>query len=283
MAVRSRFEPVCANPDKADKLKAISGVSVVKAQMGTTELKNTLKGVDSLLIVTPAVENRAELAISTAKLAKEAGVKHQVLVSAITADLQDTLFGRQRNQIETAVKALGVTYTFLRLPLFFEHYFGIKDTIRNVSAIYAPMDPSKTFSQASVGDIGRAAAAVLVNPVKHTNKTYDIVSDCLSYREVAAVFSEVLGKTVTYNRVPYDSTKQALLGVGQPEWQVDGLIESFKLVDSGSSIVNTANVSDFNLITREQPTSLKAWVAEVKGAFDILTVHFMQIDNIILD
>ena len=256
------------NPAKADKLKAISGVSVVKAEMGTTELKNTLKDVDSLLIVTTSVENRAELAISTAKLAKEAGVKHQVVVSAITADLQDTLFGRQFNQIETAVQALGVTYTFLRLPSFFENYFSFKDTIRNVSAIYAPMDPSKTFSQASVGDIGRAAAAVLVNPVKHTNKSYDIVSDCRSYREVAAVFSEVLGKTVTCNRVPYDSTKQALLGVGQPEWQVDGFIEFLKLVDSGSSIPNTADVSDFNLITREQPTSLKAWVAEVKGAFE---------------
>ena len=256
------------NPDKADKLKAISGVSVVKAEMGTTELKNTLKGVDCLLIVIPAVENRAELAISTAKLAKEAGVKHQVVVSGLTADLKDTLFGGQCNQIETAVKALRVTYTFLRLPFFFEFYFGFKDTIRNVGAIYAPMDPSKTFSQVSVGDIGRAAAAILVNPVKHPNKTYDIVSDCRSYREVAAVLSEVLGKTVTYNRVPYDSTKQALLGEGRPEWQVDGLIESFKLVDSGSSIANTANVSDFILITSEQPTSLKAWVAEVKGAFE---------------
>ena len=256
------------NPDKADKLKAISGVSVVKAEMGTTELKNTLKGVDCLLIVIPAVENRAELAISTAKLAKEAGVKHQVVVSGLTADLKDTLFGGQCNQIETAVKALGVTYTFLRLPFFFEFYFGFKDTIRNVGAIYAPMDPSKTFSQVSVGDIGRAAAAILVNPVKHPNKTYDIVGDCRSYTEVAAVLSEVLGKTVTYNRVPYDSTKQALLGEGRPEWQVDGLIESFKLVDSGSSIANTANVSDFILITSEQPTSLKAWVAEVKGAFE---------------
>ena len=47
------------NPDKADKLKSIPNVSVVKAEMGTAELENTLKGVHSLFIVTPGVINRA--------------------------------------------------------------------------------------------------------------------------------------------------------------------------------------------------------------------------------
>ena len=46
------------NPDKADQLKALPGVTVVQATMGDTDnLVGTLKGVDALFIVTPGVEN----------------------------------------------------------------------------------------------------------------------------------------------------------------------------------------------------------------------------------
>ena len=36
------------NPDKAEKLKSLVGVSIVKACMGSTDLAETFKGVDSL-------------------------------------------------------------------------------------------------------------------------------------------------------------------------------------------------------------------------------------------
>jgi uncharacterized protein YbjT (DUF2867 family) len=256
------------NPDKADKLKAIAGVSVVKAVMGSAELSNTLKGVHALFLVTPGAANRAELAILTAKSAQKAGVKYQVVVSVLTADNQDHLFGRQLTQLETAVKELGVTYTFLRLPMFFENYFGFKDTIKSASAIYCPADPTITFSPVTVSDIANAAAAILISPAKHADKTYNIISDRHNFNDVAAAFGEALGKTVTYNRVSYDAAKPVLLGAGFPEWQVDGGLELYKLVDCVDPVITTTNVGDYTLITGEQPTSLKAWIAQVKGAFE---------------
>ena len=78
------------NPDKADKLKSLPNVSVVQAEMGDKEkLTRTLKGVHTLYIVTPGVENRAQLTIATAQAAKDAGVKHLLVVSVPTADLKD--------------------------------------------------------------------------------------------------------------------------------------------------------------------------------------------------
>ena len=260
------------NPEKADKLKIIFGISVVKAEMGSPELKTTLRGVDTLFIVTPGVENnlKAELVISTAKSAKEAGVKHQVIVSVPTAadSHRDSLLGRGFNEIETSVKALGVTYTILRLPMFYENYFGFKDTIKGEGAIFWPADPSKKFCAAPVGDIGKAAAAILVNPAKHANKTYTIVSDHHSYGDLAAAIGEVLGKTVTYNRISYDAAKQAFLGMGLPEWQVGLFMEFVKLLDNEDPVICVTNATDYNLITGEHPTSLKAWVNQVKEAFE---------------
>ena len=62
-----------------------------------------------------------------------------------------------------------------------------------------------------MADVAKAGAAILVDPTKHANKTYTIISDRHTYNDVAAAFSEALGKTVTYNRVSYDAAKQALL------------------------------------------------------------------------
>ena len=255
------------SPDKAEKLKALSSVSVVKAEMGSAELKHTLKGVNALYIVTPPTENRAQLVISTAEAAKEAGVKHLLIVSVHVADLQDTIFGRQFTELEGTVKKLGVAYTILRLPMFNANYFGFKDTIKGASAIYAPADPTNPFTTVTMADAAKASAAVLVNPAKHADKTYNIISDRHTYGDVAAAFGEALGKTVTYNRVPYDAAKQAFMKMGMAEWQVDGMLELIKLIDDASPVANPQDISDFHQITGEQPTNLRAFVAQVKGAF----------------
>ena len=155
---------------KADKLKSISNVSVVKAEMGNAELQNTLKGVHALFIVSPPVENRAALTIATAEYAKKTGVKHQVVLATLTTGKKDTILGAQLSEIETAVKGLGVPYTLLGLPFFYENNFGFKDTIKGASAIYTPVDPTKTFGQVAVADIGNAAAAILADPAPHIYK-----------------------------------------------------------------------------------------------------------------
>lgn len=80
-------------------------------------------------------------------------------------------------------------------------------------------------------------------------------------------FGEALGKTNTYNCVPYDVLKQAFLARGVPPWEVEGLIQVYKTVNSGSQDFTEADTSHFHQITGEQPTSLRAWVSQVKHAF----------------
>ena len=256
------------DPEKADKVKAIGGVNVVKAAQGDkAQLVKVFEGVNSLFIVVPGTENRAELSIKTAEAAKEAGVKHLVVVSALTAEHTDTIFGKQFNEIESSISKLGVPYTFLRLPLFVENYFGFKETIQKMSTIIVPVDPTKPYTPVVVGDAGKTAAAILVDPSKHANKTYPIVSDRHTHNDVAKTFSEALGKEVTVTTNSYEDAKKFLMGVGLPEWQVDGILELYKLIDNGSSTTNQEDLSKFKDITGEDPTSLKAWVNAVAPAF----------------
>lgn len=256
------------NPDNADKLKTIAGVSIVQADMGAKDkLIGTLAGVNALYIVTPGVENRAELAIATAEAAKEAGVKHVVVVSVPYTDLPKTVFSKQFKPIEEGIPKLGVPFTILRLPFFVDNYWAFKDPIVGKSSIFSPVDPTKPFTPIVVEDAGKAAAAILVNPEKHASKTYSIISDRHSFNDVAVAFSEALGKQITYVKVPYDAAKQSFLQAGLPEWRADAIVELYKHIDSGSPVTNEADTGDFTRITGEQPTNLKAWVAKVAEAF----------------
>ena len=181
------------NPEKAGKLRGLPGVTVVQVKMGAKQqLIGIFRGVDALYIVTPSTENRAELAISTAEAAKEAGIKFILVVSVPAAELTDTVFGKQYAEIEGKISNLGVPYTFLRLPLFVENYFGFKDPIVKQSSIYSPVDPTKPLTSVVVADAGKASAAILVSYRIHTNKTYNIVSDRHTYNDVVAEFSKAL-------------------------------------------------------------------------------------------
>ena len=124
--------------------------------MGSSELETTLQGVAALFIVTAGVEKGADLAIATAASAKKAGVKH-VLAVAVPNLNKDTL-STPEFYVETKIKALGEPYTFLRLPMFLENYFGFKDTIKGAGAIYLPVDPTKPCVSVVVADAGNAAA-----------------------------------------------------------------------------------------------------------------------------
>ena len=129
------------------------------------------------------------------------------------------------------------------------------------------MDPTKPFTTVVVSDAGKAAAAILVDPSKHANRTYPIVSNRHTYNDVAKAFSEVLGKEVTITTNSYEEAKKFMMGLGLPEWQVNGVLELYKLIDSGSSSTNQATMSSFKDITGEEPTGLQDWVKAVAPAF----------------
>ena len=257
------------NPEKADKLKALPGVRVVQAEMGPSPEKNlveTLKGVHTLYINTPGAEKRAPLAIATAEAAKSAGVKHIVVVSIFAADHVDNAFGSQFHQIESAVKDLGVPYTILRLPLFYDNFFGLKDEIKSHSSISSPVDPTKPFASIASEDAGKAGAVILADPSKHVNKTYKLVSDRHTYNDLATAFSAALGREIKYVRLSYEDAMKGIT-TGFPEWRAQGIVEFFKNVDNEQQIVIEAGVDDFTQITGEKPTDLKTWVNLVAEAF----------------
>ena len=253
--------------EKVASLRSLPGVTILHADMNNKEgLRDLLTGVTSLFIVTPT--NGFRLAIGAAEVAKAAGVKHILTVSVLTVELTDTIYGKQYGELESSVKHLQIPYTFIRLPPFVDNYWAYKRPIQQNSSFSTPADPTKPFSAVVVEDAGKAAAAIMAEPEKHYGKTYKLISNRHTLNELAAAFSQALGKNVKYERISYNDCRRRLVEVvGFSEEDADGILEIYRLTDEECPMVDDPEMSHFNQITGEKPTSLKEWVNEVTPAF----------------
>merc|ERR1711916_257820 len=69
--------------------------------------------------------------------------------------------------------------------------------------------------------------------------------------------ADVVEDNVEYVEVDAEGVKGAFLGFGYPEWQVDGIIELFDLVNEGSSTMNVKDKdSDLSKFV-SKPVSVK--------------------------
>ena len=258
--------------EKVASLRSLPGVTILQADMNNKEaLRDLLTGVTSLFIVTPT--NGFRLAIGAAEVAKASGVKHILTVSVLTVELTDTIYGKQYGELESRVKHLQIPYTFIRLPPFVDNYWAYKRPIQQKSSFSTPGDPTKPFSAVVVEDAGKAAAAIMAEPEKHYGKTYKLISNRHTLNELAAAFSQALGKNVKYERISYNDCRRRLVEVvGFSEEDADGILEIYRLTDEECPMVDDPEMSHINQITGEKPTSLKEWVNEVAPAFKSLTV-----------
>ena len=253
--------------EKVASLRSLPGVTILHADMNNKEgLRDLLTGVTSLFIVTPT--NGFRLAIGAAEVAKASGVKHILTVSVLTVELTDTIYGKQYGELESSVKHLQIPHTFIRLPPFVDNYWAYKRPIQQNSSFSTPADPTKPFSAVVVEDAGKAAAAIMADPEKHYGKTYKLISNRHTLNELAAAFSQALGKNVKYERISYNDCRRRLVEVvGFSEEDADGILEIYRLTDEECPMLDDPEMSHFNQITGEKPTSLKEWVNEVTPAF----------------
>ena len=231
--------------------------------MADCALVGVLAGVNTLYIITPGSEKRAELVISTAQYARQAGVKHIAVVSVPTADLPDTIIGRQLSKIEKGVSMLGVPYIFIRVTMFMEnlHWF-FKDTIVEKQTVCNPVDPDKPFAAIAIEDIGKASAAILVDPDTYSNKTLTLVGECHTYNDFIMELSAVLGKKIKYIKVSYETAAKGMIDARIPEDCQTEVTELMKLVDASSPVVTESHQGLYLQITGEEPTSLKKWITK---------------------
>jgi uncharacterized protein YbjT (DUF2867 family) len=210
-----------------DAAKALKGGNVTPVDFEYTRsdlIQKAVEGVEKLFLVTPFSQDQVDLATRLVDFAKAAGVKHIVKLSAFGADIEPGIqLGRWHRTMERYIAGSGVKYTFLRPNNFMENFINFYPPGQDGN-IYLPWGQG-ACSFIAGADVAAVAATALTSG-GHENKVYELTGpEAFTIGQAAATLGEVSGRKVNYVDVPEAAAKQAMLGLGMPEWMVDAMME----------------------------------------------------------
>jgi len=186
------------------------------------------------VIIPPGTENRASWAVDVAEALKSVGVTKLVVISVPGAKVDSPiLFGRQFGMMEKGLADRGIKPCVVRLPMFMDNLIFMIDSMKREGKLFWSPKAESRFSPVAVSDVGEAIATIAKNFDVHAGKDYLLCSRPTSANEICKAVSSVLGKPV----VPAHFDDAAFLAfhrrLFREDWQANGFLELFKLVDSG--------------------------------------------------
>lgn len=243
------------------------GVEQVAVDLGQpATLAPAFVGVHSYFSVTPFVENLVELGTNAVQAAQQAGVQHFVRSSARGASpAAPIVMGQWHGAVEQRVKESGLNYTILQPASFFQNYLGSAGTIAGQNVFYGSSGDGPA-ALIDARDIAAAAVAALTGGAAHYGKTYDLTgAEALSNHDVAAVFTEVLGRRVDYANLSEEQMLQALTGAAHlPPWMADAFVELDRITRQGY-VANPA--PDLMQLIGRPARTFRQFVQENRAAF----------------
>ncbi|RLK52962.1 SDR family oxidoreductase [Microbacterium telephonicum] len=179
-------------------------------------LAAALEGVDTVLLISASEPGRRFAGHKNViDAAVAAGVAKFVYTSAPKATDFDWALGAEHRATEEALAASGLPAVVLRNNWYIENY--VADVQRAAdSGVIAASVGDAVVAAATRADFADAAAVALLED-GHLGAVYELAGDvAVSYDDIAAAASEILGRDVTYARLSTEEHIAALESAGLP-------------------------------------------------------------------
>jgi uncharacterized protein YbjT (DUF2867 family)/quercetin dioxygenase-like cupin family protein len=165
-------------------------------------------GVFSVQVFQDGTDVEVRHGKALADAAKAARVSHFVYSSVGSAERNTGIpHFESKFQIEEHIRRIGLPYTILRPVAFLYNYNGLRPMIE-AGRLIQPLAPSTRLQQLSEDDYGAMVAEVFERPGEFLNRAIEVASVDMTMTEVAAAFSRVLGRAVTYEQIPFEAFEQ---------------------------------------------------------------------------
>ena len=254
-----RVRILVRHPEKAATL-AQAGVEIFPGDLGSREsIDQAMRGVSAVILVTPPVVQQ-ELSVIDA--AQQAGVEHVVKITSKAS--ADSPIARRRNQseIEQALVASRLSYTLLRNNAYIHFFLMMAEGIARTSTFRTATGEGR-IGHIDVRDVAAIAAEIAVFSASHTGKTYWPTGPrSLSGKDVAEIFTKVLGRPITFQPISYEDQKQAMLDAGLAEPVAD---------DNARAVALMAD-SDCDYVTDDVPQIL----SRPAGSFEQFVIDYAK-------
>ena len=188
-----------------------AGVEVVQGTLAdTAAIRNAMQGVHGVFSVQPSSpggelsdEEEVRYGIGIADLANESGVEHLVYSSGAAVSDTPTGLGHfdSKARIEAHIRTLPIISTIVRPAAFMEMLvmpgFGLDE---GRFTFFPKPDQSMQFI--AVDDIGKFVVPIFRDGARFGGETFEIASDSVTGRDLAALFTKAAGRPITYARFP---------------------------------------------------------------------------------
>ncbi|MCF8331794.1 MAG: SDR family oxidoreductase [Bacteroidales bacterium] len=248
--------PVTAATRNADKMQTKFSKTLETVHMDFSEPGSfipALKHKDLVFLCGPSATPGADqLLLPLVSEAKNQGVKHIVFIASYP-------------NVMEAIEQSGMDYTFIRANFFMQNFemYQTHD-IRDKDQIFLPVGKGKApFIHAR--DIGEVAAEVIANPEPYKGETLYITGpESMDHFQAADIFSDVLGRTITFENPDDETYRKVMEERGKPKEYIDAMIAVFGKIKDGKVDKVSNTVEE---ILNRKPITLKEYMEEMKAHF----------------
>ncbi len=198
------------NPDsEAARELAALGAEMVRGDFDdTASLDAALEGAYGAYSVQQyrgiGVDAEIQQSKAIADAAKRAGVEHFIYSSVIYAHF-DTGVPQfeSKVEIEAYIRSIGLPSSFVRPASFMSNFEGVREQVsKGVYRTPFPADLERLH--VAPQDIGRVIATAFADPDTWIGRDLNLAGQRISYADIAATMSRVMGHTVRYEQIPWD-------------------------------------------------------------------------------
>lgn len=217
--VRQGIAPTCmtSNARSAAALEALGGKPVVADFRDHASLVRAFSGAARIYHIPPRMQpDEARIGHNVIRAAIEAGVRQLVVHSVIVPHLEHIVFHWAKLQVEVALFEHGqrLPYTIVRPTNYMQNAEWFWPMLAEEGRFVFPYSADVRLTWLDVEDVGEAAARILTSD-GHELATYELAGReaCLNRHEMAAIWSQALGRPVGAEVMPLDEY------MALPRWQ----------------------------------------------------------------
>lgn len=189
-----------ARNERAASMLDAQGVAVVRGDIAEARaLREGMADAECVCLITPDGPAQADKEMAVFRAALDAGGRHIVKLSAITAARGvRTSFGRSHGKSEDALVASGLPHTIVRPTMFFQSLELFADPVLKIGRLILPTAPG-AVAMVSRDDVGACLARICSAPAAHLGRTYTLTGPAaLTMDSVAAALSHRLSRQVKH-------------------------------------------------------------------------------------
>jgi len=235
MAVRA----LVRDPAKAAALVE-AGAELAVGNLDTPQtLDAAMAGVTTVVLVSPGVPTQE---LNVIHSAVRSGAEHVVKITSNASADSPIARRRWQTEIEAGLIASGLHYTLLRNNAYMQNLLALAPAVMKTGSFSSSTGVGR-LGMIDARDVGAVAAEIAVSPAAHAGKTYwPTGPELLSYADVAAVLSQVLGRPITYRELSPEEDQAAMIRAGLPEPVAEMNAQAFALVAAGDAAWVTQDV-----------------------------------------